>query len=321
MKILSSIVTTMSSLAILCNQCIPRLTTVQAGFEEECGWQDVFGQPYLIVPKGVWKMHTKREKQRVKAQMLGAILKELPKTNEARALAKRIASCFMRFTTLASDYTLGAMKKTMVQFLVNCAHFQEHHDALLMFSEKEYGDNVEPYKAEGNVPRIPIKFDKDTTLHLCSGATKQVSAHEVYDLYDMVHPVNPVQQVQSFTGQFSIQRDVMRFWWYARAEYERFVKDKEELCRLCADQELFDSLVQHGFYEGDIPEPPMKMIRDSFEVNHAQRTSASLMRGRILCFNSEEHGNGREGSSTVPTPTRPHKKRRVAQKKKDFFSL
>ena len=107
------------SLVSLCNQCIPRLTTIQIGFEDECGWQDVFGQPYLTVPRGVWKRHTKREKQRAKDQMVSAMLKELPDTNEARATADRMASCFMRFTTVPSDYTLGAMKLAMAQFLAN----------------------------------------------------------------------------------------------------------------------------------------------------------------------------------------------------------
>ena len=302
------------SLVSLCNQCIPRLTTVQAGFEDECGWQDVFGQPYLTVPRGVWKRHTKREKQRAKDQMVSAMLKELPDTNEARVTAGRMASCFMRFTMVPSDYTLGAMKLAMAQFLANSAHFEQHHDALLDFSEKEYGDNVEPYKAEGKVPRIPIKFDQDITLHFRSGATKQMSARAVYDLYDLVHPLNPAQQVQGFSGQFNIQRHVMRFWWYARAEYARFVKDKEELCRLCADQELFDGLVQHGVYEGDVPVPPMRLTRDSFEVHHAWRASASLMRERILSFRIDESAS--EDSSTVPTPTRPQKKRRVTTQEK-----
>lgn len=281
---------------------------MQAGFEDECGWQDVFGQPYLTVPNGVWKRHTKREKQRAKDQMVSAILKEFPDTSEARAIAERMANCFMRFTTLPSDYTLEVMKKTMVQFIANSEHFEQHHDALLQFSEKEYGETVEAYKAEGKVPRIPIKFDRDITLRFRSGATKQVSAHDLYDLYTLVHPQNPAAQIQGFDGQFNIQRHVMRFWWYARAEYARFVEDKKELCRLCADQELFDGLVQHGFFEDDIPEPPMRLTRDSFEEHHARRTSASLMRERILSFHSDE--SAPEDSSTVPTPTRPLKKRR-----------
>jgi len=272
---------------------------VEAGFEGECGWQDVFGQPFIVVPEGVWKMHTKQEKKRAKDRMVDAILKEMPETKEARATAERMASCFMRFTTVPRDYTPEAMKQFMVQFLKNSVDFERQRADLMVFSEREYGEKVEQYKAEGQVPRIPIKFDNDNTLHFRSGTTKQARAGTVYDLYDMVHPTNPGDQIQGFVGGFCIQRHVMRFWWYARVEYARYVRDTEDFHRLCVDQELFDGLVQHGFY--------------SFEIRHTMRTSASLMRSRFLSFDTDEYPTSQEDSSTLPTPKRPEKKRRITQ--------
>ena len=85
----------MSRFLRLCLQCKEHLTSVQEAHEEECGWQDVFGQPCLFLPQRVWHLYTKQEKIRERDKMIAKILGELPMTTQPRRGEWPRASCVL----------------------------------------------------------------------------------------------------------------------------------------------------------------------------------------------------------------------------------
>ena len=291
----------MSRFLRLCLQCKEHLTSVQEGHEEECGWQDVFGQPCLFLPQRVWHLYTKQEKIRERDKMIAKILGELP--DDDAATARRMATCFMRFVQEVADYTLQNMEMTMQVFLKNFDELNLRGNGCVEYIRATYGDNCLRYTVDGAVPRIPILFDTATCGKTMGGKDLQFEAGRLYDLYSIVHTDITSHRLSGDVHGFTIQRHVMLFWWQARTEYAVFKQDQSDFQRLVVDNTIFHELKE----EGDPAQvSPIALTSHTFEATRTENTNSQLMRTRILSF-----GDDATTETTAPecSKYRPTKRR------------
>lgn len=300
------------SFSHLVQQCQQHIISVQEGYEHEGGWLDVYGGPFLAVPRGVWKFHTKREKERALTKMLQCVLEKIP---GEEVTAQKMASCFMRFTWDPSHYTVENMEKAMQSFLDNLDDLKKNELSLLKYLTQTYGKSVLRYTVGGRaVPRIPVVFDKLTFAEYAGGGKARFEQGKLYDLYKIVHPSNPSLLLVSKPEGFTIQRHIMLYWWQARTEYTTYMRDCEDLCMMIENREVFDCLSDSSEENFDRISPVV--LGHTFFPAFVDNVNEQLMRDRILSFGTDTWesvlsppASPPSSPAAPPTVARPKKKR------------